>query len=94
MSVRDGSLLELLYPDDLVLCGESVKEVMGKYEKWKEALGERFLCVNVGKTKAMQLLNGKRRVTAKIDPNGVCEERVGCKSVICFPWAGLLFIVT
>ena len=38
--VRDGSLMELLYPDDFVLCGESLNEVMKKYgdEKmqWKE----------------------------------------------------------
>ena len=29
--VRDSSLMELLFPDDLVLCGESLNEVMGKY---------------------------------------------------------------
>ena len=28
--VRDGSLMELLYADDLVLGGESLKEVMNK----------------------------------------------------------------
>ena len=30
-NVRDGSLMELLYGDDLVLCGESLNEVMDKY---------------------------------------------------------------
>ena len=29
--VRDSSLMELLFPDDLVLCGESLNEVIGKY---------------------------------------------------------------
>ena len=29
--VRDGSLMELLYADDLVLCGELLNEVMDKY---------------------------------------------------------------
>ena len=29
--VKDGSLMELLYADDLVPCGESVEEVMKKY---------------------------------------------------------------
>ena len=38
--VRDGSLMELLYADDLVLCGESLNDVMtsirdGKMQ-WKE----------------------------------------------------------
>ena len=36
--VRDGSLLELLYADDLVLCGESLNEVMEKYGRWKNAV--------------------------------------------------------
>ena len=29
--VKEGSLMELLYADDLVLCGESLNEVMEKY---------------------------------------------------------------
>ena len=36
--VRDGSLMELLYADDLVLCGESLNEVMDKYGRWKNAV--------------------------------------------------------
>ena len=31
---RDGSLMEL-YADDLVLSGESLNEVLGKYGRWK-----------------------------------------------------------
>ena len=31
--VKDGPLLELLHPDDLILSGESVEEVMEKYGK-------------------------------------------------------------
>ena len=46
-----GSLLELLYGNNLVLCGESVKEVMQKYEKWKKALEGKGLYINMGKTK-------------------------------------------
>ena len=37
--LKDGSLMGLLHADDLVLCGESLNEVMDKYgrwEKWKE----------------------------------------------------------
>ena len=29
--VRNGSLMELLYADDLFLCGESLNEVVDKY---------------------------------------------------------------
>ena len=31
--VRDGSLMELLYADDLVFCGESLNKVMDKYKR-------------------------------------------------------------
>ena len=33
--VRDGSLMELLYADDLVLRRESLNEVMDKYARWE-----------------------------------------------------------
>ena len=33
--VRDGSLMELLYANNLVLCGESLNKVLEKYEMEK-----------------------------------------------------------
>ena len=36
--VRDGSLMELLYADDLFLCGESLNEIMDKCWRWKNAV--------------------------------------------------------
>ena len=36
--VRDRSLMELLYPNDGVLYGESLNEVLEKYERWKNAV--------------------------------------------------------
>ena len=42
--VRDGSLMELLYVDDLVLCGESLNEVMDKYGLWKNAVEGKGHC--------------------------------------------------
>ena len=38
----------------------------------------------VKKTKGVQFLDGKRKVTARIDPSGVAGERVGFNSVKCF----------
>ena len=32
---RDGSLMELLYADNLLFCGESLNEIMVKYGRWK-----------------------------------------------------------
>ena len=58
--VRDGSLMELLYADDLALCEESLNDVMGKYKRWKNAVEGKRLRVNVDKTKGMQLSFGKK----------------------------------
>ena len=48
--VRDGSLMELLYAENLVLCGESLNEVMDKYGRWKDAVKGKGLRVNVNKS--------------------------------------------
>ena len=81
--VRDGSLMELLYADNLVLCWESLNEVMDKYGIWKNAVEGKGLRVNVDKTKGMQLLLGKKSSVSKVDPCDVCGEWVGCNSIQC-----------
>ena len=79
--VIDGSLMELLYADDLVLCGESLNDVINKYGRWKNAVEGKGLRVNVDKTKGMQLLFRKKSSVSKVDPCDVCGERVGCNSI-------------
>ena len=91
--VRDGSLMELLYADDLVLRGESLSEVMGKYGRWKNAVERKGLRVNVDKTKGMQLLFGKKSSASKVHTCGVCCERVVCNSIQCMKCQGGGFIV-
>ena len=81
--VRDGSLMELLYADNIVLCGDSLNEVMDKYGRWKKAVEEKGLRVNVDKTKGMQLLFGKKSSVLKVDPCGACGDQVGCNSIKC-----------
>ena len=81
--MRDGSLMELWYVDDLVLCGESLNDVMDKYKRWKNAVKGKGLRVNVDKTKGMQLSFGKKSSVSEVDPCGVCGERVGCNSIQC-----------
>ena len=81
--VRDGSLMELVYTDDLVLCGESLNEVKDKYGRWKNAVEGKSLRRNVDKTKGMQLLFGKKSNVSKVDPCGVCGEQVACNSIQC-----------
>ena len=74
--VSDGSLMELLYADDLVLYGESLNDVMDKYARWKNAVEGKDLRMNVDKTKGMQLLFGKKSSISKVNPCGVCGERI------------------
>ena len=76
----------MLYADDLVLCGESLSEVMDKYGRWKNSVEGKDLRVNVDKTKGMHLLFGKKSVVSKVDPCGVCGEWVGCNSIQCTKW--------
>ena len=81
--VRDGSLMKLLHANDLVLCGESLNEVVDKSGRWKNAVEGKDLRLNVDKTKGMQLLFGKKSIVSRVDPCGVCDERVGCNSIQC-----------
>ena len=81
--MRDGSLIELLYADDLVLCGKPLNEVMDKYGRWKNTVERKDLRVNVNKTKGMQLLFGKKSSVLKVDPCGISGEWLGCNSIHC-----------
>ena len=81
--VRNGSLMELLYANNLLSCGESLNVVMDKYVKSKNAVEGKGLRVNVDKTEGIQLLFGKKSSISKVDSCGVCGERVGCNSIQC-----------
>ena len=69
--VRDDSLMNLLYAGDLVLCRESLNEVMDKYGRLKNAVEGKGVRVNVDKQKGMQLLFGNRSSVSKVVPCGV-----------------------
>ena len=60
--VRDGSLMELVYADDLVLCGESLNEVTDKYGRWKNAMEGKGLRLNVNKKKICSYYLGRKLV--------------------------------
>ena len=80
--VRDGSILEMLYVDDIALAAETPEEVMRKYRMWKSALESKGLRVNVGKTKGMGDFPSVTRIAA-VYPCGVCGTRVGRNSIMC-----------
>ena len=53
----------------------------------------KVLHVNVGKTKGVQLLDGKRRVTAKNDLSAICGEKIGCNSsIVCSVKSGFIVV--
>lgn len=58
-----------------------------------ESVGKDGFACNVRKTKSMQLLDCKRRVTVKIDPCGVCGKRVYFNSIKCFQYKNWFIIV-
>ena len=60
--VRDGSLMELVYADDLVLCGESLNEVTDKYGRWKNAMEGKPPRLNVNKKKICSYYLGRKLV--------------------------------
>ena len=91
--VTDVSLMELLYADDLVLCGESLNELMNDYRRWKNAMEGKGMRVNVDKMKGMRLLFGKKSSALKVDPCGVCGEWVSCNSLQCKNVRGGLNVV-
>ena len=53
---RYGLFMELLYADDLVLCGESLNEVIDKYRRWKNGVDGKGLRVNVNKMEGMSVV--------------------------------------
>ena len=55
---------------------------MDNYGRWKNAVEGKGLRVNVDKTKSMKLFR-KEISVLKVDPCGVCGERVGCNSIQC-----------
>ena len=79
--VTDGSLMELLYADGLVLCGESLNQDIGKYWRWENAVDGKDPRLNVNKTKGVQLLFGKTSSVSKKNPSGISVELVGCNYI-------------
>ena len=82
---REGSPMEFLYADDLILMAESEELLLEKLRKWKKGMEAKGLRVNAGKTKVMQCqVSRVSRVqnTGK-HPCGVCRKAVAILCVEC-----------
>ena len=80
--IREEIPKEYLYADDLVLLGDCWSEVEKRYYKWKRALQEKGLKINVNETKAFY--TGNIMINqSKVDPCAAFEKRVGKNSIRC-----------
>ena len=75
-TAKKGWMKQILYADDLVLMGETMEELRENFDEWREALENKGMGVNLGKTKLM--VSGMKEETfdSKIDPCDMCGTRV------------------
>ena len=80
---RKGLLNKILYEDDLVLMSERLDDLRERLQRWRSALEDKGLKVNVGKTKMMVRRTEGEITSSKIDPCGICGKTVGSNAVCC-----------
>ena len=74
----------LLYAEDLVIIAESMEEYVRRLLTWKEAMEEKGLRVNAGKTKIMICGTGLDLLQSSGEfPCAVCCTGVGSNSIFC-----------
>ena len=82
--IRVGVPWEDLYADDLVVIAETLDECVTRLLAWKEAMEEKGLRVNTGKTKVMICGTGLDLTqSSSKNPCGVCRTGVGRNSIFC-----------
>ena len=72
---REWRWPDLLYADDLVLCGELEKDLRVMVEQFTEVCRRRGLKVNAGKSKVM-VLNGEEGLECEVHVDGIHLEHV------------------
>ena len=81
---RCGIPWEELYADDLVIIAESLEECVRRILAWKEAMEEKGLRVNAGKTKIVICGTGLDLLQSSGEfPCAVCHTGVGSNSIFC-----------
>ena len=81
---RSGVPWEDLYADDLIIIAESLEECVRRLLIWKEAMEEKGLRVNAGKTKIMICGTGLDFLQSSGEfPCAVCRTGVGSNSIFC-----------
>ena len=81
--IREGVVKEMPYADDIVLGGDNWEEIESRYIRWKKALQEKEMKINVNKTKAFYIRRNFVRMQMRKYPCSVCGKGVGRNSVQC-----------
>ena len=81
--IREGVVKEMLYADDIVLVGDNWEEVESRYTRWKKALQEKGMKINVNKTKAFYTRRNFARMQMRKYPCSVCGKGMGRNSMQC-----------
>ena len=74
---------KIFFADDIVLVGDNWEEVESRYTRWKKALQEKGMKINVNKTKAFYTKRNFVRMQMQKYPCSVCGKEVGRNSVQC-----------
>ena len=82
-------MLDLLYADDLVLCGELEEDLRGIMEHFVEVCRKIGLKVNAGKIKAM-VLGGKEGLECKVCVDGIRLEHVSEFKYLGCVWTNMV----
>ena len=82
-NVREGSLHEILYADDVVLTDDTLEDLQARFGVWKSAFESKGMKVNIGKTRMMVSGTEGEVVKSRVDPCGVCGRRVMANSMQC-----------
>ena len=81
---RCGVPWEDLYADNLVIIDETLEECVRRLLTWKEAMEEKGLRVNAGKTKTMICGRGLDLLQSSGEfPCAFCRTGVGSNSIFC-----------
>src|SRR5271157_5380734 len=79
---RIGLPWELFYADDLPLLAEPEEELLEMIRQWKDGMEQKWLNVNMGKTKVMncKVRQGQAENSGKF-PCGICKKGIGRNSI-------------
>ena len=82
-NARGGLMKEVLYANDLVLLNETMESLKERFLKWRSALENKVLKVNLEKMKVMVCESEGEVIRNRLDPCEICGKKVTVNSVLC-----------